>query len=1637
MASPASSTKVRRTIIRDVAIGACMAAFLQVRPAAALTANVEARGTGFTNTSPLAVADLDGDGSMEALLAGVDGRLGAFDLRTLAPVWNVQAAKVPLSSAVVGDFAGDGALQVAVMDREGRAHFHRAGDGKELAVSPQETGVFATVEATVVPLGGGRDGMLVFDDAGKGYCFGLDEGKAKRLWEVSGELDPSQQTGGVRALGRITRPAAVGDIDGDGKPDIAVGTELGVIRYFPVSEPTLGCLPFRLPQGTRPATAMVIGAFTAKGRAQLAFATDQGEIQLLEPEGTGTNRKLKRVQVANIGGAMPTGAMVALDVDGDGLMDLSAASAKQAPVFDGGAQFQSMGDSRFASANEALVSPPTPVAIKGGGFRVLFATERGHVIAVDPGSKTQSATRTEKPLDPAPRGFFAAGDLTGKGQVEMAYYTPEDGRLARATLDLAAAPDGVAVQTYGVTFARDGQAGPATAARLATARKRFDGRFDDLMSQAKTLRDSGRPTDAGAMAAAASGMRPGDASARELAASIGWKLNFARNGAIAVVVAGAGAFAFLRHRRGAAKRGRLAKARAAAAGGRASEALTLLKQALADDPDDRDALFAAANIYAARSEPPAESLDILRRARAAMPDEPRFALALAKAAAAAGDETDDAHDCYLLALATMDGERGAVAFRAANVFRRRGDLGHAEKYYRIALSEGRPDPEVNDALAAVLVESGQFSERNAAVLEAAAGRDPGDPRLAEGLCRAYLAARRQDGRARRAAGHTLDMDPGNLAALRLASRCELQAGDAPAAARFAERALEADPVDADTVELTANCYLAEGRRDSDAARVFGQVIAAAQGAGTEPRRDILAALAHSLLRQDPSLADENSYRYVKRASVNAPEDADLSMGLAGAAAMHGDHAAAAEALERAAAAGRNTPELWIALAAQYAALGPAADQTHAERAFREALRHMPDDRGLLANLGGLMARLGRTDPEALGTLELAVKAGGKPEPTLGKPLLRAYLTNGRFDDAIRLVRELAQLDRDDAELQKLYAQASLATNRLDEAIAQYEELARNAPDDREATVNLAMAYAQKQRTDADAAAVYARALELQAGGLGPVRLMMARHHAAAGRLDDAAEEFRRAAQLGPAIESRVRDEVRTLVAAAPDRADLRWLLANLLVEGGEAGEAMEHLHAVFEIDPSQLDQLLHVYDRVLSREPEQPAANRQKGMLLKAKGRFEAARPFLEKAWKLIPGDPETVAELSELYEGILSESDDVGARFAQGRLLFSTGELDRAAAAFQRTAQDFRYENESTRMLGQCFARKGMLEFALQEFKKLPVDDEMKAILYDLATQYEEKNDLVGAKQVYRMLYAADMNYRDVKAKFDMLAGSTSDPVALERTNLMTQLSEQARHRYEMIEELGRGAMGIVYKARDNELDELVALKILPDALSQNPDALARFRSEARSARRLAHPNIVRIHDIGEEMGRKYISMEYVEGGDLKRYYRSRGRLDAADIGRLIHPVARALDYAHSMQIVHRDIKPANIMISNAGMVKVSDFGIAKMLEMAGETMTGAVIGTPLYMSPEQIQGQPVDNRSDIYSLGIMMYEFANGRPPFYEGDLAYQHVRMPAPPIDDIPAELNAIIMKCLEKDKDARWRVAGDVATALEKAGLGPPA
>lgn len=259
---------------------------------------------------------------------------------------------------------------------------------------------------------------------------------------------------------------------------------------------------------------------------------------------------------------------------------------------------------------------------------------------------------------------------------------------------------------------------------------------------------------------------------------------------------------------------------------------------------------------------------------------------------------------------------------------------------------------------------------------------------------------------------------------------------------------------------------------------------------------------------------------------------------------------------------------------------------------------------------------------------------------------------------------------------------------------------------------------------------------------------------------------------------------------------------------------------------------------------------------------------------------------------------------------------------------------------------------------------------------------------------------------------------------------------RYQIIKELGRGAMGLVYQAHDPEIDRLIALKVLREDRLTSAAFGQRFLKEARAIGRLSHPRIVTVYDVGQDHGTIYIAMELLQGEPLNALMEKK-KFSAEEIEDLGIQVAEALDYAHQKGIVHRDIKPSNILVQPDGQIKITDFGIAHIEdpESSVQTQDGEILGTPAYMSPEQVMGQPADSRSDLFSLGIILYELSTGKRPFGGPNLAaifnsitQDQPLSPAEINPTLPNSLAQVIMRCLEKDPAARYPTGKALAEAL---------
>jgi serine/threonine-protein kinase len=382
----------------------------------------------------------------------------------------------------------------------------------------------------------------------------------------------------------------------------------------------------------------------------------------------------------------------------------------------------------------------------------------------------------------------------------------------------------------------------------------------------------------------------------------------------------------------------------------------------------------------------------------------------------------------------------------------------------------------------------------------------------------------------------------------------------------------------------------------------------------------------------------------------------------------------------------------------------------------------------------------------------------------------------------------------------------------------------------------------------------------------------------------------------------------------------------------------------------------------------------------------------------------------------------------------------------------------ESNRMLGLAFQGQGQLDMAFEKFRRVqPVDDKLLDLIYNLALDFERKRQFNKAESAYQYIAGFNKDFRDIQQKLNrakklsetvILGGASSHPGGTLVLDSTAEMEKPMLGRYQVEKELGKGAMGVVYMGKDPKIGRQVAIKTM--ALSQEfePDELAsvkeRFFREAETAGKLTHPNIVSIYDAGEEHDLAYIAMEFVRGHDLTRHTKPNALLPMREVLRLVADAADALDYAHGNGIVHRDIKPANMMLLEATQtIKLMDFGIARITD-SSKTKTGMVLGTPSYMSPEQLAGKRVDGRSDLFSLGVTLYQLLTGALPFQADSMVNLMLKItnethtPATVLrPDLPPAIEPIIEKALRKNADERYQrgaeLARDLRAAMPAAGV----
>jgi tetratricopeptide (TPR) repeat protein len=463
---------------------------------------------------------------------------------------------------------------------------------------------------------------------------------------------------------------------------------------------------------------------------------------------------------------------------------------------------------------------------------------------------------------------------------------------------------------------------------------------------------------------------------------------------------------------------------------------------------------------------------------------------------------------------------------------------------------------------------------------------------------------------------------------------------------------------------------------------------------------------------------------------------------------------------------------------------------------------------------------------------------------------------------------------------------------------------------------------------------------------------------------------------------------------------------------------------------------------------EQQGQLREAGAAYQQAGEFRRAGDCFSKALEPI--------RAAECYE-------QAGEFFGAGFALVHSDKWESAIKMFQRVKEADPNFNESRKLLGRCFYELRDYAHCVATLENHLTGEKVKTgnieYFWMLALAYEQEGELDKSKQILLKIRSVDVGYRDVSARLSNIESRISmapgtegtkysrpgiadaqPNVANQATAVMNLVESAVGKRYKLEKELGRGGMGVVYLARDEQLDRLVALKFLGSLLDDSEEYKQRFIREAQTAARVSHPNIISIYDISANAGEAYIAMEYIDGPNLHRYLQKKGTLAPREAVNIVQQACAALQAIHDAGIVHRDIKPDNIILAKGGLVKLMDFGLAKG---AGARMTASnvVMGTPCYMAPEQALAKDTDARTDIYAIGLVLHELLTGKTVFAEGNVLQRQVQeLPAAPgaaVEGIPPLLDQIVMKCLAKKPEERFQSAQELAKWLRQVDLKPKA
>ncbi|MBN1477919.1 protein kinase [Candidatus Sumerlaeota bacterium] len=1568
--------------------------------------------------SPI-LADIDGDEGQEIIVVGLEGRMVALDGPSGRPLWrtDLPSSPKPIAAAVLAE---DRSFDIVVPDDQGYLNWIDGSTGD--LIGRVQLGATPNAAPTVWDFDGdGCDEILIVTENPSQLVF---------IGVVPDE-EVLELRSAVSLIANDGKSPAVGDVDGDGDVEVVISDQIGGIRLL--DELGRGIAEWSIRQAI--ATPPMLVDLTGDGRSRIVFADMEGRLWVLglsESDDGGVRLVPDFSALVGERGAMfRLLSAVSVDSTGSGTVFLTGERTIRAIS-------ASTGGELWSDSMPRRPDTTTSVAELGDADALLVFVDAEGAIMLH-----RSVGGVHEPLPPLGADGRCAhapllADLDGDQTLDVFVIKARGNAFSGRAL------------TTGITCAQweplwvcaegspsnPGHWSAGQTLRLHAQIDAFNERVQRMAVLAQGALSNGETEQARTLAEQVLRWNANHVLANEVIDEV-TRPERQRRALFLTVISLAGltvlALIGVNLRRRRKTRQRLAGARSE---GRWGEVLRLLEPAARARPEDRGIRRQLAEAHIALGNFSAETRPLI----AELEPSPENRWALAQCALSSGAVDDEA-----LAL------------------------------YREVIESGRGDVPLHRALAQGLLDRG---ETTAALthLREVVRLSPDDQSAATQLCEAQVQADELDDSFLNAASLLMRLGRATPTICKALCKAAAMRGKvlAPEVESATQLVLSAEPADPWAL-LCRGIALSEQQAwdqvtelvatlpEGDVLAPFDlplRAVAAAHAPG--PHADeILTRLSRMIPSPNPRLMVHVAMRLTDSGRRDEVTRSLCELAMASPDCPVGVLEALSECLERAdrpeervqvlerlAHLEPQRPERWRDYGLLCASLGRTDEP--AQKAYFEMLEHPPEDSVAMRHLLSACATAEIRDPR-ISALAERLFAERPNDSRVGLLFIRTLLEQGATTEAHRQASAIAaKIDPSDHQSMALIAQAAFEAKDFESARRLYERLHSAQPESPVWARQLSVCLSRLGVQSAEALALHRRVAKDQPGD--PVAQMIyATALLESGDVTEGLGVVRRTlrehAELAPKI---IRLLNQMLAKLPPESADpVRFLLADLLSEQGELSEAASHLNALLATSPEDTQALAGKIERMAGEAPDNADAVMALGQLCLQRGDVSRARRVLEKAVQLEMESPDLFALLVECERQAVQASDTPQNRLRLGECCLRAGFADEALSALQPIQDDVFLYRPVRLALAQAYLMKGLVELAQQALKTVPIDEKSRDVFYDVGDQLLSMGQAEAARDVWRQLYASDIGYRDIRTRYEQVVEKIRSGASITQStaDALASVGDQLfRERFELEEEVGVGGMGRVYRARDKTLDETVALKILPPQLASNTSIVERLKREVRAARQLTHPHIIRIHDFGDLGGQKFLSMEFIDGPTLKHVIRTPPGLSLRRALLIAHQMAEALAYAHHQGIVHRDIKPANIMVAADDVIKITDFGIAKVLtrEEAEMTSSDQIVGTPLYMSPEQVRGGKIDGRADIYSFGVTLFEMIMGHPPFQEGDLAYHHLSTPAPELEGVSPRIAAIVKGCLRKSPADRWQRFEEILEAFDRleesdigeAGDGPP-